>query len=599
MAFRPLVDGFHLEDRVVLAGSLASTAAMLNSLAASPVGGSAAAQTGLGNMTMNQIRTAYTQQFRAAGTSLRQAIDTQISALYAKHSNIGTNGRPTAAALANFNANVAGAVNASALRLSSQASLLPGSNRLVSSIQSSLLGSQGNSLTSRISQLTSSTRFTRSQPQLQNAINRVVNTSFADNTARLRNFFQNTPLRRLSVDAATGQQVPLSQFLGNRAVQQINNTFGSLANSVSPNARAALFNSSGVFNPQGVSAFQRQFNNAVGTAAFQVGNVLSLFPNAQSTLGPQLQSGLFATGNNPATGRPNTSLVNGLSGLFPSSTNPGTSPFTSGAFNTGFQNAFTTAFRNITSPINTFFGTPTVGTGGSQLPAGFFQTGATFPSTFGSQFTGSSFNGGFNNGFATTGTGFPGFGTAPTGFNSGFGTGFNNLVNTLNTQFGFTQPTIGVGSGTGTTGGGTTGTVGGGTGTIGGGTGTVGGGTGAVGVGTGTIGGGIGTIGGGTGTIGGGTGTIGGGIGTIGGGTGTIGGGIGTIGGGTGTIGGGTGTVGVGTGTVGLGTGTVGVGTWTGFGVGTGTGMLGTGTSLLGTGTGLLGTGGGTGNGFM
>src|SRR5206468_2575103 len=157
-------------------------------------------------------------------------------------------------------------------------------------LQSSLLGSGNNSLTSQITRLTSSGRFLRSQGTLQNAINRVVNHSFAGNAARLNNFFRTTPLNRLSVDPTTGQRISLSQFVADQAVNQINNSFGALANSVAGNARSSLFNSAGVFNPQGVTPFQQQFANALGTAGFQTNSILSLFPNALTTLGPQLQS---------------------------------------------------------------------------------------------------------------------------------------------------------------------------------------------------------------------------------------------------------------------------------------------------------------------
>lgn len=189
-------------------------------------------------------------------------------------------------------------------------------------------------------------------------------------------------------------------------------------------------------------------------------------------------------------------------------------------------------------PVNTFLNAGTTGgTGvGSRLPSGFFQNAPTFPSVFGSQLTGSS----FNNGFASTGTGFPGFGTAPTGFNNDFGTGFNNLITSVNGLAGLRLPsftgigtvtgigteTIGTGMGTGSeigTGVGVTdpttglggvidptlgagGTGLGGTGT--GGIGTVIGGTGNSGTGLGSVGTGSGLGNVGTGTNPGGPGSI-------------------------------------------------------------------------------------------
>jgi len=440
IAFRPSLTGSRLEDRVVLNGSSApGTSFLAQPVNIQPI---AVVQAGQNNVTARQLFGTSRQQFRAAQISLRQFASNQLAALYNDPANLDSRGRLTPEALASFNANVAGAINATALRLSTQSSLLPGSGRrLVPALQNSLLGSQNNSLTSRITNLVNSGRFGRSQTALQNAINRQINASFTNNSARLTNFFRTTPLNRLSLDQTTGQRIPLSQFVNNQASFLINNTFGTLANSVGGNAQSALFNTNGVFNPQGVTGFQQQFSNALGTAAFQVGNVLSAFPNAMTTLGPQLQSSLFGTGN---------SFANTLSTLLTTGTS--TTPLTVNGFNTGFQTAFTNAFQNFSTPLNNFFGiTPTTGTGGSfQLPNGFFVPNATFPSVFGSQFTGGTFNNGFNNGFATTGTGFPGFGTAPTGFNTGFGTGFNSFVTNTNQLFGFTQPTFTTGTGFGT-----------------------------------------------------------------------------------------------------------------------------------------------------
>ena len=61
-------------------------------------------------------------------------------------------------------------------------------------------------------------------------------------------------------------------------------------------------------------------------------------------------------------------------------------------------------------------------------------------SVFAPTFTNSNAFSGFNSGF---GSGFPGFGTAPTsGFNSNFGNGFNNTINPGTTTFGFAAPSI-------------------------------------------------------------------------------------------------------------------------------------------------------------
>lgn len=448
-AFRPTSLGIPLEERVVMSGAPAWMATLRGSVGppsgpATPPGPSS--PTGLGDITARQLMTAYNQQFGASRAALQQYINDQIGTLYSPD-NLGADGRPTQQAIADFSNNVGGAINATAFGLSSQLALLPGAaQRLVPNLQQSLLGSGSGSLANRIAAQVNSPRGLASQQQLQNAIGRQIGTSFALNNGQVSNLLRSPQLGRATVDAATGQRVSLSQYLGNQAALQINNTFGSLANSVGANAQSALFDPTGAFNSQGAGAFQQQYGNALNTAAYQVNGILSLLPNS-SSIRSGLQSGLFgaAGGTGPGTGDGN--LFNALSGVFPTDTGPTATPFTTDAFNTAFQNGFTTAFRNFNGPITSLLNQTSTG---SQLPTGFFQTGATFPSVFGTQYTGST----FNNGFASTGTGFPGFGTAPSGFNTAFGTGFNGFITNVNSQGGISIPspvgTIGTGTGVGT-----------------------------------------------------------------------------------------------------------------------------------------------------
>ncbi|MDG3003625.1 hypothetical protein [Paludisphaera mucosa] len=630
-AFRPTLEGVPLEARVVLSGASAPSAmAFISALRTGQVGG-LAGQTTTGDITSRQLLTTYRQQMQATQAAFRQYVDSQVATLYSQE-NLGADGRPTKQALADFSTTVSGALNATTLGISAQTALLPGSGRrLLTNVQDSLLGSRSGSLASKIGTLVNSGRGSASQRTFQTLLDRQINSAFATTTAQITSYVRTAPLNRLAVDPATGQRVSLSQYVGGQAAQQINNTFGTLANSVGANARSALFDSTGAYNAQAATAFQQQYANALGTAAYQTNNLLAVLPNS-SSLRSQLQSSFFGggtgtgvgtgvgtgtgtgvgtgtgtgtgtgvgtgTGAGTGAGLTNTNLFNALSGSLPTGTSPGgtTTPFDAAALNTAFQTNFTTAFQNLTTPINGFLGVASTGAtgGGSQLPAGFFQNGATFPGLFGSQFSGSTFNNGFNNGFATTGTGFPGFGTAPSGFNTNFGTGFNGLIGNLNQQAGITLPTIGAGTGVGTG-------IGTGTGTVGAGTGTIGTGTGVGTIGTGTstgTGSGVGTIGTGTGTVGTGTGTVGTGTGSIDTGAGTIPVGTGSIDTGAGTIPVGTGTVGAGTGTIGTGTDTTGTGTIGGVGSGTvvtpgtGTGSDGLGSiNTGGAGTGSIGTG--------
>jgi hypothetical protein len=523
--FRPSVVEASLEDRLVLSSnpivfnngmSLAFRLSPAVRVAARPAQVSVA-QAGVQNtstLTVRQLRRAFLQQSRAAATALRQMIKDQATQLFA-------NGTPTPQQLADFNAMVNGAIDATAFQLSSQAALLPGSNRrLVPAIQNALLGDRRNSLLNRVQAITQSSRTTRSAAALQAALGRQLNTSLLGVNNQLNGFFATTNLNRLSVDQ-NGQRIPLQQFLGGQVINQFGNTLGALSQSFPTVANSVLFpNGATTATADAQAALANQTRQALGIAAFQLGSNLALFPDAATTVGPQLQSALFGTGAGAH------SLFSSLQGL----------PTTSTGFNTAASTAFTNGFQGLVSPLSSFFGLPSQQT--FSLPT------SNITGIFGPSFTGNSFFNGFNNGF---GSGFIGFGQSPTGFNSNFGTGFNNLVGNAVSNFGFTLPTLGTGTG---------------------------------GVGTGT---GIGGIGTGVGGVGTGVGGVGTGVGT---GIGGVGTGVGTGAGGVGT-GVGTGTGGVGTGT---GTGAGGVGTGTG---GTGTGGTGTGTGGAGTGTGGAGTGGG------
>jgi len=389
MAFRPSLNDSGLETRTVLSGG----------------GLAAAAQANIANaMQTRLILSALRNQNRAAANNLRTLIDSQVAQLFA-------NGPPTAQQRADFNAQVSGEVFAKAFQLSSQNSLLPGSTRLVSMLQNSLLGNGRNSLLTRIQNFSQRVGISGSPQRLEAAISHQLNTTFAGTGARLNNFLATTPLNRLSVDQ-TGQRIPLQQFMGSQIISQLGNTLGSLAQSFNTNANSSLFaNGATTATPANQLAFLNQAGGALGTAAFQLGSDISLFPFNSSGVGPQLQSALF--GNTP------TSLFTQLQNLPNSSTN----------FSTAAANAFNGGFSSLTSPLNDFFflkGSPNL-----SLPT------SQFTNVIGPSFA--SVSNGFSDGF---GSGFMGFGTAPTTFNTNFGTGFNNIVTTTNFGNGFNVPTV-------------------------------------------------------------------------------------------------------------------------------------------------------------
>lgn len=452
LAFRPALNDIRLEERVVM------NAARPSALIAGAWGPEARQE----RLELRQIQQSYLRQIRTTQTFLTQFASDQAALLAGAPENWGPDGRLTQEALGNYSNALAGGLNATTFRVASQVALLPGSTQTVGAIQDSLIGLQHNSLASRISRLIGSPRASTAPWALQNVVNREINRAFNADISTVGRFFRTTPISHLAIEPTTGQRIPVSQFLGERAVAQINNIFGSFANSVEGIAAQTIFDAQGNFNPAGVQMFEQLYAQALGTAGNQIAGVLSLFPNGASLAG-QLQQALYATGNDPATGLPNVSLLNALINSLPAPEAPAPAaapvamalvigppspvtppigpqqgPLDLSQFRTTFQSNFTPAFQNLVTPINSFFGTPQpVG-----LPSGFFSSGATFPNVFNSPFTGTTFNSGFNNGFLTSGSGFPGFGIAPSGFPSSFGTGFNGLVQSMNSPFGLTAPTL-------------------------------------------------------------------------------------------------------------------------------------------------------------
>lgn len=452
LEFHPSLEGAPLEVRVVpavVAPIVRTHDVLLQTEAANRLENS---------LTAGRLRTTMRNAIRSAATDAWSAINAQVRQLYA-------NGTPTAQQKADFNAAVGGILDATALRLSSLAGLLPGGNaQLVPGIQRALIGSQNGSLANRIASLTESGRATRSVRTLETAITQQLNRAVAGRTAAVNTFLAGNSLNNLSVDA-TGTAIPLRQYIGNQFITQLGNTLGSLSQSFPTVANSMLFaNGATSATTEAQQAFAQQYLSALGITAFTLGNGLGFFsPGLTSNLTSQLQSGLFGTGS--------SSLFSALQGL----------PTTSDAFGTAASTVFTNAFQGLTSPLSQFFNLPSSST--FNLP-----TGNNIPGLFGSEF--SNFGNGFNTGF---GSGFPGFGTAGTGttFNPSFGNGFASVLSGLNPTLGFNTPIL---DGTGSTTGTGTG-LGTGTGTTTTGTGT---GTGVTGTGTGTGTTGTGTTGGGT-----------------------------------------------------------------------------------------------------
>jgi len=463
-AFRPSVTESRLEERLVLDAGTGSgnpvvlvmtpptnlaPAGVTPAPAAPPISPVVAARAlarAARPLAVSQIHGAFRQQVRAATRDLQAGIQGQVGQLF----HNGTT--PTPQQIADFNASIAGALDATALRLSTQAAILPrGATRLVPRIQNALLGSGPRSLVNRLGNLVQSGQLSGTTGASARALTRLLNGTNQQTLSRINTFFNTNPLNRLSVNS-TGQRISLGQFMGNQLLNQVANTFGVLAQSFPSVANSVLF-PNGIPSTAGttitpaqdaLNTFNTLVNNALGTAAFQLGSGLALFPNSSGVIS-QLQPILFGAANNAASSAA-TGINTGGSTFNPGASSAGIAgntvsslaaalqnlQFGSTGFNTAVNDAFGNAFQNLVTPLGQFF----------QMNA---LSNMTLPSNgfinpFGSAFTGNNFFEGFNNGF-TTGTtpGFIGFGTAPTGFNANFGTGFNNMVSNFNTNFGF-QP---------------------------------------------------------------------------------------------------------------------------------------------------------------
>jgi hypothetical protein len=408
--FRPSLCDSFLEDRMVLSAGATGTVHALIVPATPPPAPAPVSPA----MAVAQVRRELRQQTHSLATEMRTAINDRVTALYAS-------GKPTQQQVIDFNSEVMGIADAAALRLSDQATILPASaSRLIPKIQNDLLGSGSNSLISRIQSLAASGRTGASASTLQAAVTQQVNATIQVANARFGDYFNTTNLNRLSVDQS-GSRIPLRQFMGNQLLNQFANTLGVFAQNFPTVAMSALFpngttDASGVPitpSPAALSAFNMQASNALQTAAFQLGNGLSLFSGASQAVS-QLQPILFGSGVSP------TSLASSLQNL----------QFGSTGFNSAVSNAFNSSFQSIGGVLNTVLGQQS-------------QTSMTLPSSgftnvFGSNYSGSNFASGFNNGFVGfPSTGFIGFGQAPAAFNSNFGTSFNTFTSGVNTNFGF------------------------------------------------------------------------------------------------------------------------------------------------------------------
>ena len=450
IAFHPDLNGAGLEERLVL--SVPAGFAFVSPQQAS------------------QLRAAFSRVFRSTEFAVRTEIQAQARQLFASAT-------PTAQQIADFEANADGTIVAGTTAIANMFALLPDSQRrLVPSTARALLANSQNSLLSRVHNIVTNSSDISSLPQFETALRQNIRGAFGNVGAQAAQFFANENFNRAVLLATDGSE-SLSQFIGDRIISQFGNNLGNLALAFPAVANSVLFaNGATTASTAAVQQFNQMTTPALGLAAFTLGNELQLLPNGTSII-PALENTIFGTttGTTGSTGTTGTtattpaSLFAALQALPTSSTD----------FASAVPTAFSTAFSNLTGILSPFVGT---------FPSPTFTLPTTITAgVLSPNLTGSTFQSGFLGGF---GSGFPGFGVAPTTLNTNFGTGFNSFVSTANPTLGFITPPITVSTGTGT---GVVGTVGVTTGT-------------GAGTGNGTIGGttGTGTIAGttGTGTIG-------------------------------------------------------------------------------------------------
>ena len=259
IAFRPSLSASRLEERVVLSTSAAVVAPLA---APPPVHSNVVISTPAPWKSVRQLPATFAHEVQLATLDLRNGAARDVQLLF-------VNGSPTSHQLSDFNATVQGSLNATALRLSSQASLLPGSSAtLVPAIQNAILGSGSKSLSSELSSLLQSGHNTGSAVRLQSVISRGIMQAPSQINRQFNRFFNTTNLSRLSVNSG-GQPIPLRQFMAGQVVTQLGNSLGSLAQSFPNVATSMLFPNGATGGPaQGLlDGFNQQSSNALTTAA--------------------------------------------------------------------------------------------------------------------------------------------------------------------------------------------------------------------------------------------------------------------------------------------------------------------------------------------
>ena len=355
---------------------------------------------------------------------------------------------------------ISGAVDATTFRVSSQVALLPGTqNRVIAFIQNGQLGATPEPSSPR------STAIHQSQVQPARTMPRwsyrtIDQQEYPENTRLLDIYLRNAPIYALSVDACTGQRIPVQQYMAQQIFEQFRNSMGSLAAASRILELDPVHQRSLQYRSRCSEADAEQMNDAVATITNQVGynlalfpSNLHLFPNSRSNLITTLND-LFYGSQTPGNGAITTNAgarapgFSGHRGRDPGSARdlpeslqlPGTVP-TNPAVSAPTSTTHLITPTDMPPALGSYFGLSTPSTGYT-LGAGPYSSMYS-PNYY-------SFGNGFNTGY---GIGYTGLGGYPTyGYNN-FGTGYNGIMTNGLSSIGYTPSVFsgfGLGLGTGT-----------------------------------------------------------------------------------------------------------------------------------------------------
>ena len=169
--------------------------------------------------------------------------------------------------------------------------------RLVSAVQNEILGSGARSLASRLVSLAQSGKLSGSTAASSRALARLFNTASQQTISQINHYFNTTPVNRLSVNAAgSGSRWSSTSAASSSTRSATPSGPWPRASRTSPTRCCSPTAPRALPTQAAMNAFTTQYDNALATAAYQLGSGLSLFPGSSSVVS-QIQPILFGAAN--------------------------------------------------------------------------------------------------------------------------------------------------------------------------------------------------------------------------------------------------------------------------------------------------------------